>query len=124
MRKWQHIGVGGTIVIGLAGIMTLTNPGKKGYQQYADEALETHFKEEVCAEISSQMGQWLRSQCYNLVDTAHPHLAQIIDRHTTRANFILFSIYQTELPIPAMPDYQLETIGMLGTFYTYQADEL
>ena len=125
MNSWRHIGVGGTILIGLSGIMFLSNPGLRGYQKYADEALETRLKEEVCAEASQKLGQWLNNQCYSLVDTARPHLTQIITQQTTRTNFILFSIYQTDLPIPdPFPDYHLETIGMLGNFYTYQADEL
>ena len=125
MSRLRHIGFGGTILIVLGGIMFLTNPGEQGYQQYADEVLETHLKEKVCAETSQKLGKWLHSHCHTLVDTARPHLNQIITQQTTRANFILFSIYQTDLPIPdPFPDYHLETIGMLGNFYTYQADKL
>ncbi len=106
-------------------MMFLNNPGIKGYLKYDDRALETHLKEEVCAKASPKLGQWLENQCYDLVNTAHPHLARIIVQQTTRVNFILFSIYQTDLPIPdPFPDYHLETIGMLGNFYTYQADKL
>ena len=125
MSRLQHIGVGGTILIGLGGIMFLTNLGQQGYEQYAERALDTHLKEEVCAEASQKLGKWLQNQCYNLVDTARPHLTQIIIQQTTRTNFILFSIYQTDLPLPdPFPNYHLETIGILGNFYTYQADEL
>jgi hypothetical protein len=125
MNRWQNIGIGGTILIGLLGIMSLTNPGQKGYQQYANETLNIYLKEKVCLDASLQLGQWLQGQCHYLVDTASPHLAQTIARQTTRTNFILFSIYQSDLPLPdPLADYHLETIGLLGNFYTYQADEL
>ncbi|MGF1540961.1 MAG: DUF4359 domain-containing protein [Pleurocapsa sp.] len=125
MSRWQNISVGSMILIGLSGIMCLTNPGQQSYQEYADETLKTHLKEKVCVEAAPKLGQWLQSQCYNLIDTASPHLAQIIAQQTTRTNFILFSIYRTDLSTPdPLPDYHLETIGLLGNFYTYQADEL
>ena len=124
MTKLKKLSAG-AIILGLGAIAFLTNPGQQRYRQYADAILKTELQDRVCQEVSEDLAQWLESQCYVLVSTASPYLAEIVTQQTTRHNFLLFSIYQADLPLPSpLPTYHLETIGILGNFYTYQAKEL
>lgn len=107
----------GLILSGL--ILVITNPGQGNYEQYASEKLNSYLKEDVCPEIAQQ----LRNPCRILVDFARPKLDLAIAAQTQRQNFLLFSIYQTELSIPsALPDYHFETLGIFDRFYTYCAE--
>jgi hypothetical protein len=118
-------GVAGAIVIGLGVVMFLTNPEPKNYEKYAEQTLDSQLKEKLCLQVSQDIGKWVQSQCHTLVDTARPQIAKIVTQNTTRQNFILFSIYQTDLPLPSsLPDYHAETFAILGNFYTYQIDRL
>ncbi|HEY9767077.1 MAG TPA: DUF4359 domain-containing protein [Coleofasciculaceae cyanobacterium] len=121
----KNIGIGGIIAIGIGAIAFLTNPGEQKYQQYADATLKTQLKDKVCTQVSEDMGVWLEGQCHILVNTASPYLAQVLRQQTKRQNFLLFSIYQADLVLPPpLTNYHLATIGVLGNFYTYQAEKL
>lgn len=116
--------VGGITLVGAGTCMVITNPGKPDYESYATEALTTYLKQEVCPQASGELGGFLKSHCKTLVDTGRPHIRQVIANKTIRQNYLLFSIYETELFLPApVPSYQFETIGILRQFYTYQADK-
>ena len=115
----------GAISLGLGAIAFLTNPGQQKYRQYADNILRTELQDRVCTQVSEDLVQWLESQCYILVSAASPYLAEVVIQQTTRHNFLLFSIYQADLPLPSpLPTYHLETLGILGNFYTYRAKKL
>ena len=114
----------GAIILGFGAIAFLTNPGQQRYRQYVDAILETELKDRVCNQ-SEDLAEWLETQCYILVSTASPYLMEVVNQQTTRHNFLLFSIYQAELPLPSpLPTYHIETIGLFGNFYTYQAKKL
>lgn len=117
--------IGGILLAGLGVGMALTNPGQNAYEQYASETLNDYLKENVCKQFPSGLNQFLESQCYSLVDTARPQLSQIIAHNTKRQNFIVFSLYQTDLFIPsALPNYQVKTVGVFQNFYIYEAEGL
>ena len=124
MTKLKNISAG-AIVLGLGAIAFFTNPGQQRYRQYADAILKTELQDRVCTKVSEDLTRWLEGQCYILVSTAIPYLAEVITQQTTRHNFLLFSIYQADLPLPSpLPTYHIETLGILGNFYTYQAKKL
>ena len=125
MASLKNKSIGGIILIGLGAIAFLTNPQKPSYQKYAGATLKEQLKEKVCTQVAEELGAWLERQCYTIVDTSSPYLAEVVDRQTTRQNFLLFSIYQANISLPSpLPDYHIETLGILGNFYTYQAKEL
>ena len=100
-------------------ILVITNPGQGNYEEYAAKKLNIYLKEDVCPEINQQ----LRNPCRILVDFARPQLNLAIANQTQRQNFILFSIYETNLSIPsALPDYYFATLGIFDKFYTYCAE--
>lgn len=124
MTKLKNLSAG-IIVLGFGAIAFITNPGQQRYRQYVDAILTTELKDRVCTQVSEDLAEWLENQCYILVSTATPYLAEVVNQQTTRHNFLLFSIYQADLPLPSpLPTYNLETIGVFGNFYTYRAQKL
>ncbi|MDJ0687896.1 MAG: DUF4359 domain-containing protein [Xenococcaceae cyanobacterium MO_188.B32] len=119
------LSIGSIALTGLGILLSLTNPGQKAYEKYASQTLNVYLKENVCTQLPPEISKFLQSHCHSLVDTIRPQLSQIIARQTTRQNFILFSIYQTDLSIPAsLPDYQVRTIGILKQFFIYESEQL
>ncbi|MEA5534767.1 DUF4359 domain-containing protein [Crocosphaera sp. XPORK-15E] len=114
----------GVALGGVGACLILTNPGQSDYESYATEALTTYLKQEVCVQASGNFGGFLSSYCKTFVDTGRPHIQKVIANKTIRQNYVLFSIYETELFLPSpVPNYQFETIGAFQQFYTYQADQ-
>jgi len=125
MAKLKNTSIFGIVLVGLGAIAFITNPQEQGYQKYAGIALKGQLKEKVCTQVTEELGPWLEGQCHIMVNAASPYLAEVVGQQTTRQNFLLFSIYQADLPFPdPLPDYHVETIGILGNFYTYQAKKL
>jgi len=116
--------MGGVALLGLGAAMTLTNPSQDTYEEYAIEKLTAYLKDEACTQAPKAFESFLRRQCTVLVDTARPQLQQIISKATERHNFVLFSVYRTDLEIsPLLPAYHFETVGVFRKFYIYQAHE-
>lgn len=108
----------------VGGVMAMGNPGQNDYERYATDQLAGHLKENVCTQISGELKAVFRSGCKTLVDTGRPQMKEIIAQTTRRQNFLLFSIYQTDLAFSSpIPSYQFETIGVMQKFYTYESDK-
>jgi hypothetical protein len=113
------IAFGGILLSGLAGLLVLTNPSQAEYEQYGAERLTEYLREKVCNKLPTGLGELLQSQgCKTLVDIGSPQLPKIIAQQTRRHNYLLFSIYETNLYL-----YQFQTFGILHNFYTYQIDK-
>ena len=120
----KNIGIAGIVAIGAGAIALFTNPGEQEYQKYAALTLRTKIKDKICTKVSQDLGVWLEGQCHILVTTASPYLAEIVARQTERDNFFLFSIYQTNVPLPdPLSSYHLKTFGAFNNFYIYQAQK-
>lgn len=116
--------IAGISLIGLGSVMAMSNPGQDQYKYYATQELTNYLKQSVCTEIKGELKDSLSSGCKTLVDTGRPHLEYIIAQTTTRQNYVLFSIYETDLAFTAdsaLPRYQFGTVGILQKFYTYEA---
>ena len=117
--------IGGIALAGLGAAMAITNPSQKAYEQYAIEQLTSYLKENVCTQAPETLGKVLQNQCYTIVDLGKPQIKKLIALRTKRQNFLLFSIYRTELSAPSpLPSYHFETVGALQKFYVYEAEEL
>ena len=90
------------------------------YETYASNRLTTYLKNDLCVQLADK----LQSPCYLLVDTASPQIKMTVSQSTKQQNFLLFSIYQTELSIPSITSvYQFATVGIFERFYTYQTEK-
>ena len=113
------VAFGGILLGGLAGLLVLTNPSQTQYEQYGAEQLTEYLREKVCNKLPTGLGELLQSQgCKTLVDIGSPQLPKVIAQNTKLHNYLLFSIYETNLYL-----YQFQTVGILHNFYTYQIDK-
>jgi Domain of unknown function (DUF4359) len=121
--KLGFIGVGLILTVGAiaAGI---TNPDQETYQNFATTKVDLYIQEQGCAKIPASLGDFLQNQCKLLVKKMNPELANLVIKNTQRKNFLLFSVYVTELTLPSpLPSYHFETLGGLNNFWILKAEE-
>ncbi len=117
-----YVGVVGLAVLGVA--MAKTNPSKPEYEQYAVLQLTGYLKNNVCKKTPSLLEKLIKLNCEKMVDSANPQMREIIASSTERQNFIIFSIYRTDLKLNSwIPSYKLETVGAFDNFYTYNSEK-
>lgn len=120
------LGVVGLAVLGIAGLMVATNPDEAAFGEFALQQVKT----QGCKEVP----QIIRQQCPQFVQENQAQVKKLIAQSTERQNYGLFSLYRTNLStrsiIPDLPvfldvpAFQLETVGMMGKFYIYQAEKV
>ncbi|MEH2437421.1 MAG: DUF4359 domain-containing protein [Nostoc sp.] len=104
--------------------MANTNPSQVEYEEYAVQRLTEYLKTDVCKKTTNIIENLIRFNCDKLVDSANPQIQEIIARTTERQNYIIFSIYRTDLKINSwLPSYKFETVGAFDQFYTYTAEK-
>jgi hypothetical protein len=99
--------------------MAISNPGLDRYNEYATDEITGYLREQGCDRVPIA-----RDRCESLLDSARPQIGEIVEEHTERANFFVFSLYKTEFSpqfLPFIPSYELETVGAFNRFYTYRA---
>ena len=118
--------MGGLALTGLAGAMAITNPATGAYERYAAQKLTGYLEETVCPDLPSILEDLLSNQCGPFLRNNQAQIQKIISDHTTESNFVLFSLYRTQLAIPeieAAPSYEFETLGVFQRFYTFKAKQ-
>ncbi|BAY48144.1 hypothetical protein NIES4073_32840 [Kalymmatonema gypsitolerans NIES-4073] len=116
------VGVLGVSVLGLA--MANTNPSQARYEEYAVERLTEYLKSSVCKKTTNLLENLIQMNCDKLVDVANPRIREVISIRTQKQDFILFSVYRTDLKLNNwIPSYKFETVGALDNFYTYSAQK-
>jgi len=104
--------------------MAKTNPSQVEYEEYAVQRLTKYLKTDVCKKSTNFIENLIHFNCDKLVDSANPQIQEIIARTTERQNYIIFSIYRTDLKINSwIPSYKFEKVGALDQFYTYTAEK-
>ena len=117
-----YTGAAGLAALGVA--MAKTNPSQVEYEEYAVQRLTEYLKTDVCKKTTNLIENIIRFNCDKLVDSANPQIQEILSRTTERQNYIIFSIYRTDLKINSwLPSYKFETVGAFDQFYTYTAEK-
>jgi len=115
-------GVAALIVLGVA--MTATNPSRAEYEEYATERLSKYIKEQGCSKTPSFLDNIIKFNCAKAIDSVNPQIKQIIKASTQKDDYVLFSVYRTNLQINSLiPSYKFETVGALDNFFTYKAQK-
>ena len=110
---------GGGLFLIMSVILGLTNPSVREYEDYASKELVIYAKENICQANSDTLEEMLKSKVCNLmVNTGRSQLPKIIAETTQRRNYILFSIYETDIFV-----YEFQTIGIFNKFYTIDAHQ-
>jgi Domain of unknown function (DUF4359) len=119
MARWQIVLISILTVCGLGGIMTLTNPERADYEDYAVEQLG-HLAISQCDRVPA-FGTVLQEPCRAALAAIKPQIRPMLAAATTRQNFIIFSIYRSNISIPAANFHaKVESIGLFSHFYTYK----
>ncbi|MGL5033093.1 MAG: DUF4359 domain-containing protein [Microcystaceae cyanobacterium] len=126
MKVLQALTVFGTLLITGSGfLLAIANPSPTDYELYATDALSFYLKDRICPQATATLGGLVQSYCKTLVDTGKPQIKYIVANSTQRKNFLIFSIYTTNISLPEpVPSYEFQTIGIMQQFYTYTADRL
>ncbi|MFN6567710.1 hypothetical protein A6770_34055 [Nostoc minutum NIES-26] len=117
-----YVGAAGVAVFSVT--MAKTNPSQTDYEEYAVQRLTQYLKQDVCKKTSRFIENLLNSKCDKLVDSANPEIKDILAATTQRQDFIVFSVYRTDLELSSwLPSYRFETVGAFNNFYTYTAEQ-
>ncbi|MBF2066029.1 MAG: DUF4359 domain-containing protein [Calothrix sp. C42_A2020_038] len=124
MKSAIITGVGVVGLCFLAAAMVKSNPNEAAYQEYAVQELSNYLKSNVCKKSLGILEKLINNRCDKIVDTASPQMHDIIAASTVRHDFVIFSVYHTELKISDwVPSYKFETVGAFDRFYTYNAQQ-
>lgn len=115
------VGVG-LVVLGVT--MAKTNPSQAEYEEYAMQRLTNYLKSDVCKKTPKMLENLIKLDCDKLVDSASPQVRELIAGTTERQDFLIFSIYRTDLKLNSwLPSYTFESVGAFESFYTYSAEQ-
>jgi Domain of unknown function (DUF4359) len=98
----------------------LTNPDQSAYENYAVDRIGELARDQ-CNKASAGLGIVLQGPCRAAVDAYKSQLRPLLAATTTRQNWIVFSIYKSDISIPtANIKAQVESIGIFNHFFTYK----
>jgi hypothetical protein len=119
--QWQVVPIGMLTICGLGGMMMLTNPDRTAYETYAVARIGDLARDQ-CDRVPGGLGIVLQGPCRASVESFKPQLKPLLAASTTRQNFIFFSIYKSDISIPAVDlKAKVESIGLFNNFFTYKA---
>jgi Domain of unknown function (DUF4359) len=117
MKLWQIVLLG---VLGLSAL-GLTNPDPTAYETFAIKQVGNLAKEQ-CSQAPAGLGILIQGPCRAAVEAYQPQLRPLLATTTTRQNLILFSIYRSDISIPAAKfNAKVESIGIGNHFFIYKA---
>ena len=101
-------------------MMALTNPDRSAYEAYAIEQIGELAKER-CNLAPAELGVAIQAPCRAAIESFKPRLIPLLAATTTRQNSIFFSIYKSDISIPAVNFHtKVESIGIFNNFFTYK----
>ena len=116
--------VGGLLLSAIAWLVR-SNPPPLAYERYATKQLATHLKTETCRQayqiatgVPPALAAW---GCRWLVDAGQPGLEFAVRQTTERRNYVLFSLYHTQVgPQTTWPNYRQTTLAIGNSFIPLQ----
>jgi uncharacterized protein YceK len=121
MSKWQIVLLSMMLGCGCGGVMALTNPDRSAYEHYAVDRIGDLAQAE-CDRAPAGLGVLIQETCLAAIAAYKPQLRPILATTTSRQNWILFSIYRSDISIPAVNfQTRVESIGIFDRFFVYKA---
>jgi hypothetical protein len=117
-----YAGAAALVALGVA--MASTNPSRIEYEEYATQRLSGYLKEQGCTKTPKLLDNLIKFNCTKLIESASPQIKQVIKASTQKQDYLLFSVYTTDLQISSLiPSYKFETVGAFDNFFTYKAQK-
>lgn len=104
------------ILIGIAVVavgMAISNPSKDRYIEYATDHFSETGKTSICAGDNIPIAA--QQSCKFLISQGKGVIKGLVTNSTKQQNFVLFSIYETDLP-----NKKVTTIAALGNFFMFK----
>jgi hypothetical protein len=133
--KFNTVAAGfGATIAGLGLVLGFTNPTPEDYIRFAVDEGTEYLETEACTQKLPLVGNSLQDECVKFVHSegAQDRIRKAIVEKTKRQNYLLFSIYRSDLSIQdvlpmlpgnLVPEYRVETVGFLKTFKIYETGE-
>ena len=116
--------------------LVITNPGPAAFAEYGGGRLSAILTKELCTQdgLTGMLRLFIR-HCPGLIRSQRTVLGQLVQIHSRRSNFGLFSIYHTDLDLAALlpglrqipdlhlPRYQATTLAGAGQFLLVETHE-
>jgi hypothetical protein len=102
------------IFASILGVLALTNPDRRYYETYVTEVLSDYLIDRVCLRFPD-----FKQSCNQFVLEHEEELMKIVQDHTQRTNFFLFSTYTTEIALPMIPAVKIRAIGLTARFFPF-----
>jgi hypothetical protein len=125
-----------SLASGLVAGLVITNPGPVAFADYGGGRLTALLIKELCSQdgLTGMLRLFIR-QCPALILSQRQVLGTLVQSHTSRSNYGLFSIYRTKLDLAALlpglrqipdlrlPRYEATTLAAAGQFLLIQTRE-
>jgi hypothetical protein len=120
LMKWQM----GLLAIvagsGLGGLMALTNPSRAAYESFAVDRIGDLAKDK-CDSAPDGLGVFIQGPCRAAIEAYKPELRPILAAATSRQNWVLFSIYRSNIMVPIVNlQVRVESVGIFDRFFVYK----
>lgn len=117
----------GVLLGGTIGVLGVTNPSPEQYADFAAQKAVNYLETEICTASLPIVGNSFQDECVKTIQSP-AQVRSLMLENTQRQNYILFSIYKTDLNIQdlvpflpgnLLPQYQAESLGILTFFHTF-----
>jgi Domain of unknown function (DUF4359) len=120
MGQWQVILLSIVAGCGIGGVMALTNPDRSAYENFAVDRISDLAKDQ-CDRAPGGLGVLVQAPCRAAIEAYKPQFRPLLAATTSRQNWVLFSIYRSDISIPvANLNARIETIGIFDRFFVYK----
>jgi hypothetical protein len=100
--------------------MVLTNPSRSAYESYAVDRIG-ELAEAKCDHAPDGLGVFIQGPCRAAIEAYKPELRILLAAATSRQNWVLFSIYRSNMMVPIVNlPVRVESIGIFDRFFTYK----
>lgn len=125
------LSAGIVVFLGVGIAAAVTNPTEAEYHQYAAAQLGDYLETNICTQTPETLG--LRDRCQELATSNQGELEKLVAENTEHQDYVVFSVYQTNLSINSLlppylsiggllPAYHFETLAAFDKLYTYKVE--
>ncbi len=120
LKQWRIVLLSILGILALCGLGRSTNPDQTAYETFAVDQIG-NLASDQCDRAPEGLGILLQGACRAAISAYKPQLSPLLATATTRQDYGLFSIYQSNISIPtANFSAKVESIGIFNHFFIYK----